>query len=90
MNCEMPVAWNSGAPKYVASPTRSGMRSRNSAECSGETFGRGAPFGVPVVPLVSRTNPPGLAGAGSGWSSLPAMTSSSDGTAPGSESAHAR
>ena len=37
---------------------------------------RGAPFGVPVVPLVSRTSPPGCDGAGSGDVGLPAINSS--------------
>lgn len=41
----------------------SGMRSRNCADCIGETRSRGAPFGVPVVPLVRITMPPGLPGA---------------------------
>ncbi len=57
-NCESPVPWNSGAPNTVRSFSLSGTRSRNWAAANGELTCRGAPFGVPVVPLVSSTRPP--------------------------------
>ena len=54
----------------------SGIRSSTWADCNGSILLRGAPFGVPVVPLVSSTNPPGCDGAGSGDVDWPAINSS--------------
>ena len=54
----------------------SGIRSSTWADCNGSILLRGAPFGVPVVPLVSNTNPPGCDGAGSGDVDWPAINSS--------------
>ena len=72
-NWDSPVPWNSGAPRKVRSPGRSGIRSMNCAAENGELTCRGAPFGVPVVPLVSRTRPPGSFGAWPGDSSPAAI-----------------
>ena len=47
-----------------------------SAVANGDTLPRGAPFGNPVVPLVSTTVPPDLPGGGRGAVEFAAMTSS--------------
>ncbi len=84
VNCDRPVPWKMGAAMTMVSSRGSGTRSRNWADCSGETLSRGAPFGVPVVPLVRMTVPPGRAGAGrspAGCAAIrPSIVTAPDGT----------
>ena len=79
-----PSAWNSGAETTVASSERIGTLS-TSTPIGASDFGlsRGAPFGVPVVPLVRTMTFDSSAGSGGGESS-PAAISASTVSSPGS------
>ena len=51
-----PSAWNIGAAMYAGSPARNGTIESTAPSGASELgCSRGAPFGVPVVPLVSIT-----------------------------------
>ena len=53
-NCEKPQAWNIGATITTVSSVRQGVRSRIDFSTSGPPPEWLAPFGLPVVPEVSR------------------------------------
>ena len=53
-SCEKPQAWNIGATTTVTSSARHGVRSRMAFSVWGLPPEWLAPFGVPVVPDVSR------------------------------------
>ncbi len=78
-----PVPWNRGGPRMVVSPARIGSRaSTEPGRTSDLGSGRGAPLGVPVVPLVSSTIRPGRVGAG-GSRGSPVRTIASSVSSPG-------
>ena len=74
-----PQAWNSGAANIVGSRARSGIRDSTATIGSiGSGVPREAPFGVPVLPEVSRVILPGRSGIGMSLSSLSAISRSSE------------
>ena len=84
-----PSAWNIGAATWVASPALIGtFESSAAAGISERGASRGAPFGVPVVPLVSSTTLPCSEGDGGGESDAAPISASSE-SGPGWPSHHA-
>ena len=84
-----PSAWNIGTHSSVTSRARNGtLLSRPPISDSERGSERGAPFGVPVVPLVRIVIRGDSAGFGGGLRSAPSISASSV-SSPGS-SAHAR
>ena len=71
-----PHVWKSGAAMWVRQPWRSGIRDSMETAASMPASLRGAPLGVPVVPLVRITIRACRRGGSSSASSWPSMSAS--------------